>query len=323
MARRDVTQDGSSDLVWINQNGSVGLWDFDGGAPSFVALPPVSVPTYFPLGSGFYNRDAFPDVLWGFFQPFPGGVGYADGVGYWTGSASGVPSGFVPAIGSGSAFFPAQVFAPANFSVVPTDNADFNGDGLSDFALVLDNTPEIAIYATQQFGLPIRTALLGYDPGWSPVAFADFNADRTTDVLWRNDTTGEVGIWSMRNSGPYAWHSFGAVGLNWEIALAGDFNGDGRADLLWTAPSADGGTSVGTWTVLRGGDGRYEAAWTFLRTVYGAWSPEQVGDFTGDGSEDVFWRNAETGENLVWDFDGGGVSRAIVLARVGTDWFVG
>ena len=40
------------------------------------------------------------------------------------------------------------------------------------------------------------------------------------------------------------------------------------------------------------------------RALYGvesqAWDVEAVGDYDGDGVADLFWRNAETGTNVIW-----------------------
>lgn len=330
MARRDFTGDGASDLLWIHYGNEKALWDFEDGTPRFVRLPPASSPPYYAAGSGDYNSDGRLDFGWEYFAV--AGTGHVDGFGFWTGGGNGLPTGFAPAIASANTYgggvgFPfAPVQTNVNFTVAVTDSSDFNGDGHADVMLLRDASPVLDLVSlhpmAQPGGAPVLISSLPFDPVFRVAGIDDFNGDGTTDVLWRQGVTGELGIWSMANGAPYAWHSFGVIPGNWVVARTGDFNGDGHADLLWAARDRDGGLLTGIWTIT-GEGGRYDAAWTALPKIYGAWAPVKTGDFTGDGSEDAFWRNGASGENLVWDFDNGAVSRAIAMPTVATDWAVG
>jgi hypothetical protein len=36
----------------------------------------------------------------------------------------------------------------------------------------------------------------------------------------------------------------------------------------------------------------------------GAWTVSRVGDFDGDGRADIVWRNASTGQSVIWLMNG-------------------
>lgn len=48
-------------------------------------------------------------------------------------------------------------------------------------------------------------------------------------------------------------------------------------------------------------------------------SPSVIADFNGDGNQDTFWRNSETGENAIWLMDGSNPTGSMVNT-LGTEW---
>ncbi|NJS16213.1 MAG: VCBS repeat-containing protein, partial [Nostocaceae cyanobacterium CSU_2_110] len=48
-------------------------------------------------------------------------------------------------------------------------------------------------------------------------------------------------------------------------------------------------------------------------------SPAVFADFNGDGNQDKFWRNTQTGENAIWLMDGSNPTGAAVNS-LGTEW---
>ena len=89
--------------------------------------------------------------------------------------------------------------------------------------------------------------------------------------------------------------------------LGPDFNNDSRADILWRHASS-GGNAV--WQMagaqfLGNPDGF--SAIAALRTVGNPWTIAGLGDFDGNGTTDILWRNTSTGENYIYFMDGGSI----------------
>jgi hypothetical protein len=87
--------------------------------------------------------------------------------------------------------------------------------------------------------------------------------------------------------------------VNWVDVQTGDFNGDGRADII----GRDAGS--GAWWV-----GLSNGANGFTTTMWAAWNPNitwvdvHVGDFNGDGKDDIVGRVLQTGQWWVGISDG-------------------
>jgi RHS repeat-associated protein len=139
----------------------------------------------------------------------------------------------------------------------------------------------------------------------------DFNGDGRTDLLYIGKTPDKPnGIALADSSGaPQAgFQSWPAtfLGIPWStgqfIPAIGDFNGDGKADVLMQAATA--GTS---YVLLANDDPELGAVGQFVgihqsisQTAFGiAWSADEhrllVGDFDGDGKDDVLLQAAAAG----------------------------
>ncbi|MFC4172619.1 hypothetical protein ACFOYU_11200 [Microvirga sp. GCM10011540] len=152
------------------------------------------------------------------------------------------------------------------------------------------------------------------------MARQDFTFDGTSDILWRDAFTGEVGYWDI-SAGIYpSWNSFGFVDNSWKIVDTGNYvNGDfggGSDDVLWRNFSTG---EVGYWDVINGD----AVAYVGLGSVSLDWqvaSNSGSFDFTGDGEDDVLWRNLNTGEVYTWDMESGYVAAAGSQGFVELSW---
>lgn len=182
----------------------------------------------------------------------------------------------------------------------------------------------------------------------------DFDGDGRSDVLWRSSSTGAIVYWSAGNSAhativkvsyfaynvapgfdlshttPVVTHGndwdmpvrsvivvrdaanhdfdlfhddrggYGAYALwegnaDWKVAGAGDFNGDDTSDLLYRN-QRDGRNAL-----LSDASWADWAGYSSLASVTDlAWTVAGTGDFDGDRSTDVLWRNSVTGKNVIW-----------------------
>ena len=190
----------------------------------------------------------------------------------------------------------------------------------------------------------------------------DFNGDGKDDILvWYP----EKGQWQVALSDGTQFHpSFGrgdgiwlenwAVGEQWQ-AFVGDFNGDGKDDILVWYPEK------GQWQVAFSDGKQFHPAigpgnyiWLDGWAVGNIWKP-MIGDFDGDGKDDIVvwnqpagewqvalsngtwfvpnegrgdsvwldnWAASENWQALVGDFDGDGKSDILVVDVAKGDWQV-
>lgn len=176
------------------------------------------------------------------------------------------------------------------------ETGDFNGDGHQDIVMAwpeASGSESAAVVAfgqgDGQFDSPINV-MVPKSPVWVEVAdLGDGKNDivmagrnNLVTVLHGNaDKTFTVDTYSL---GPSP--SMGAVS-----AAIGDVNGDGIKDIV-SANSGDGATN-GSLTVLFGtGNGQFGGT-TTIDVTHGAPSDVQIGDFNGDGKEDVAYSSTQ------------------------------
>ena len=230
---------------------------------------------------------------------------------------------------------------------------DFNGDGKSDI-LWRDGAGDVGMWLMNGAQILQGAAFSAVATNWSIVGQRDFNGDGKSDILWR-DTVGDVAMWLMNGTQIVQGGSFSAVPLNWSIAGTGDFNGDGNADILWL----DNQGNVGIWfmngtQILQGGVvGQLPPNWIivgsdmkgdiFLRNsssgdvgmwVMNAshiaqsvdfgpvtlnWTVAGIGDFDGNGSFDLLWRDT-AGDVAIWLLNGTSIMSTTTLSNLPTSW---
>ena len=230
-----------------------------------------------------------------------------------------------------------------------TTTHDFNGAYRSS-VLWRDVSGNVGMWLMNGSAISSTAVLGNVAAVWSVTGQRDFNGDGNTDVLWR-DTSGNVGIWLMNGTTVQSSTVLGNVPNNWSIVGTGDFNGDGLADILWRDTSGNvgmwlmNGTSiltsavvgnVSTNWVVAGADAHGDIFWRNSTTgevgmwvmngtkiantvdfgpVAPTWTIVATGDFDGNGSEDILWRDT-SGNVGMWLMNGTSILSTSVVGNM-------
>jgi len=125
----------------------------------------------------------------------------------------------------------------------------------------------------------------------------DFNGDGREDIIWQNTQTGTVMNWLGQPNGSFKYNELASIDYSSHGSLVGigDFNGDGRSDTLWLDPSGE----------LYRADTDPEGVFFFyfslgfLTKLTLDWRVAGIGDYDGNGIEDVLLRN-DNGTISTW-----------------------
>ena len=272
--RNDFNGDGRSDILWRNVDGQMSNWlgQSNGGFVENNANAAAFIPTAWQIaGTGDFNGDGFDDILWR----------NTDGqLSSWLANSLG-------SFTENNANTAAMV--PLAWQVVGT--GDFNGDGFDDILWRHADGTVSNWLATSWGGFTANDAVAArfVPTSWTVIGTGDFNGDGRDDILWRN-SNGQVSDWLGQANGGFVLNDSVAltnVSTAWKVVGVGDFNGDGRDDILWRNDNGQ----LSNWLGQPNGgfvnNGAVSGVFVTL-----AWSVVAIGDYNGDGRDDILWRNA-------------------------------
>jgi FG-GAP-like repeat/RTX calcium-binding nonapeptide repeat (4 copies)/FG-GAP repeat len=281
MAENDFNGDGRSDILWRNDNGAFSSWlgQVNGGFVGNDAKHFTNVPTDWRVaGTGDFNGDGRVDVLWR--------------------NTNGTLSDWLSQANGTFAANDAIAMVTVSNSWHVDGVGDFNGDGRGDVLWRNDNG-QLSNWLGQANGGFVANdanAMISVSTSWHVVGTGDFNGDGRDDILWRSDA-GQVSDWLGTVNGGWQINdanAFTAAPTSWKVAGVGDFNGDGIDDILWRNDNGQ----VSNWLGQANGSFVVNDA-NALTSVGTNWKVASVGDFNGDGRDDILWRS-DAGQLSDW-----------------------
>ena len=274
-------------MLWRHDDGSFTTWlaQAGGGFVSNDANSWHSIPTAWRvIGTGDFNGDGSADVLW------------RNADGSFTNWLAGANGSFTSNDAN------AWTVLPNTWQVDGV--GDFNGDGRDDLIWRRDDGAFTTWLAQPSGGFVSNDAnsWTMLPTSWQVVGTGDFNGDGRSDIVWRN-TNGAFTTWLAQANGGFVSNdanSFTTLPTAWRVDGVGDFNGDGSDDLVWR--NTDG--SFTTWLSQANGAFVSNDANSFT-TLPNSWQIVEVGDYNGDGRDDILWRR-DDGAFTSWLAQGNG-----------------
>jgi hypothetical protein len=263
----DVNHDGNADLIAFNISGSYGaaVWLGDGkGSFTYTQTYPASLAvTFYARAVADMNGDGNVDVV---------GVDGLGDVQVITGNSNGsfnAPQTIATGIETGGAFY------------TGINLADLTGNGI----------PDILTTSQEGFDTFVATGKLTYGvlqkrtsgPFITQLAIADFNEDGAQDFAV--GVSGGIQLFFGNCTGAFPDSTITPTATGSTYLFAGDFNGDGIADVA--ALGSDGYMR----TYLGSKSGIFQSPFKSSTTVTanGEYLGNAVGDFDGDGHQDIMF----------------------------------
>lgn len=313
VAIADYDHDGKSDLVWRNLlTGAMELWLMDGVTRrAVVAMPTVGDSAWRTLGQGAFAGSG------GSTRDFDGD-GHADLL--WRHKANGQNALWLMRDGAFSRLVSLETIADANWTIAAV------------WDLTRDNKPDV-LWRNSATGHNVLWIMDGASrrasvelprvskTAWSVGAIADVDGDQTNDLVWVDASTGQSIAWVLDGTPEdQTWVrslvTMQEMPTRHVMLGSGRFFTDGTYDLIvqdLDAPTNELARHQ-AW-IMRGSQ---RVAVGSLPLVGDAdWRIGAVADFNRDGTTDLLWRHAATGENLLWRMRGSEVMGVVELPRVG------
>ncbi len=295
----DFNNDRSADIFWSNAStGETALWLMNGATvQNSHYLPQVLDLAWQPNAAGDFNRDGFVDLLWRNQRTGENGL--------WL-----MRNG--------------QLDRSVSIASVPPTNwqikqvFDFNGDQNLDILWQNSSTQEMMLSLMNGETVGTTVALPNLPDGnWAIKGIGKFDTQTKAELLLRNAQTGENRIWRI-NPSPFSRTTMldAQSDPDWQVQGTADFDRNGSADILWRNLRT---REMSIW-LTQNGQVINKVAIPMGLQASPDWKIEGIRDFSGDGSPDILWRNAKTGEVGCWLLNGTQFVSAFVIAPADLNW---
>jgi Tannase and feruloyl esterase/FG-GAP-like repeat len=241
-----------------------------------------------------FNGDGKSDVLW---------RDTSNNIGMWLMNGSAISQSGV--IGNATTFW--SVVGQRDFTGSGLPNSTTSNNGNAD-VLWRDNAGNVGMWLMNGNQIVSSTVLGNVPTNWSVVGTGDLNGDSYGDILWR-DTAGDLGVWFMNGTSIMQTAIIGNVPLAWSVAGV-----DSKGDIFWYNTTTG---EVGMW-VMNGANVIQEVD---FGPVPSNWKIAGIGDFDGNGSTDILWRDT-SGNVGIWLMSGTSILSTTVIGNVPLNWSI-
>ena len=199
---------------------------------------------------------------------------------------------------------------------------DFDGNGRADLLWRAPSSGNVVMWLMSGSTI-MRSVLIGsVSTAYHIEGVGDLDADGKSDVVWRNSTTGDVVLWLMIGATVVQVTDLGPVDPSAHIEAVEDMNADGWADFVWRNVSTG---AVTVWLtkgdVLHGAAGPYVTS-ASPGSISTAYHIEAGADFNGDGKGDLIFRNAASGDTIMWLMNGTAIVSNVAMGGVASDFLI-
>ena len=167
--------------------------------------------------------------------------------------------------------------------------ADFNGDRLVDIAFFNYYTSSIHVLIGDGKGnytAEVKTFVGTFTTWYFSMAIADFNNDKLLDIVLTSENRAYIYMVFGNGNGTFRLLTTFLMGttMNLRGIVTYDFNGDNNSDIAVSAPAFNF-----IIVLLGNGNGTFRNKTTYYAGLNGNPSSVDLGDFNGDGHQDIYY----------------------------------